>query len=292
MDSQTNILAVGGDMRQIYAAEHLAQNSCRVILCGFEGYDVRGVEKTGTDKLREAVEACEIIVLPLPVTRDGKTLVSVDNNGIPINRLLPMLNERHTVFGGMMSGHFRSALAERGCAAMDYFNREDVTIANAVPTAQGVLKIILNNIEYTLFGAQAAVTGYGRTAKIIAEYLLALGARVTVCARKSGSRALASVFGCEVLPIERLAVEAKRFDIIINTVPARVIDRETINEMKETALIIDVASAPFGTDFSAAHERGIKAIQPGSLPGKTAPISAGVIIADAILSALRGENDE
>lgn len=51
--------------------------------------------------------------------------------------------------------------------------------------------------------------------------------------------------------------------------------------------MIDIASAPYGTDFACARELGLNVIVPGSLPGKTAPKTAGEIIADAILNIIK-----
>ena len=55
-------------------------------------------------------------------------------------------------------------------------------------------------------------------------------------------------------------------------------------------MIIDIASSPYGTDFAAANNLGIKAMQCPSLPGKVAPKTAGKIIADGILNIIKEEN--
>ena len=69
-----------------------------------------------------------------------------------------------------------------------------------------------------------------------------------------------------------------------------VIDRKILENLNKNCLIIDVASAPYGTDFATAHEFGINAIQCPSLPGKVVPKTAGIIIGEAIIDILKEEN--
>ncbi len=286
------ILVIGGDRRQIFAAQELLELGFDVKISGFDDYDTGCVEKVTADKFSESVAAAGVLVLPYPATRDGKTVTSISNDGVMLGKLTAMLKNHHTVFAGMLSERWKNAMAEKCSKVYDYSARSDLTMMNAVPTAQGVLKTLFNNIEYTVYSSSVAVTGYGKTAKIIAKYFDALGADVTVFARSAGAVSEAECFGYNALNTCFLKEKAGDFDIFINTVPSMLIDSSVINGMKRSAVIIDIASAPFGTDFAAARAAGIMALQAGSLPGKTAPVSAGRIIARIIASLLGGETDE
>ena len=79
------------------------------------------------------------------------------------------------------------------------------------------------------------------------------------------------------------------YDVIFNTVPARLFDKEIIDELPPDVLLIDLASVPGGVDFAAAKDRGIKAIWALSLPGKYAPESAGKIIGETLLEYFERE---
>ena len=61
-----------------------------------------------------------------------------------------------------------------------------------------------------------------------------------------------------------------------------------IRNLKKECLIIEIASAPFGVDFDSAKSYGINIIKAGSLPGRTAPETAGKIICETILSFYGG----
>ena len=110
---------------------------------------------------------------------------------------------------------------------------------------------------------------------------------VTVAVRSPAQCAKAKADGHRVCFLKDLSSHADEFDIIINTVPAPVIGRDVLNRVKRETLIIEVASAPFGVDFESAREMDIKVIKASSLPGKTAPASAGKIIADAIIQMIK-----
>ena len=64
-------------------------------------------------------------------------------------------------------------------------------------SAAGVDALIITDVykRQTVHGAQCAVTGYGRTAKVLADMLAALGAHVTVAARKCSDLAWARTGG-------------------------------------------------------------------------------------------------
>lgn len=91
------------------------------------------------------------------------------------------------------------------------------------------------------------------------------------------------------LHISSLATACASADMIFNTVPAIVLTEEILATMGKGSLIVDLASAPGGTDFEAAARFGIKAILALGLPGKVAPKTAGRILADSIPQLIRRE---
>lgn len=81
------------------------------------------------------------------------------------------------------------------------------------------------------------------------------------------------------------------FDIIINTIPALVIQEEQLKKINKDCLIIDLASNPGGVDRTFAKKIGIKTIWALSLPGKVAPLTSAQYIKDTIYNILK-ENKE
>lgn len=287
MKKAEKFLIIGGDKRQLYLADYLEKNGKKVSLYALPENSGRCI-----GNLKSEIPDYDSLVLPLPVTKDNKHLYTVIPIKETLDEIISYINKDHIVFAGMAGKGIETKIKTRGACVYDYFKREDVTVMNTVPTVQGILKVIFENTDYTVHSSNCAVFGYGRTAKLAASTLASLGAEVTVCARKGSDIALAGVNGlkgCRICDFYRIA---GGFDIIINTVPSMVIDRRILENVNKSCLVADIASAPFGTDFAAADELGIKAMQCSSLPGKVAPKTAGRIIADGIINILEEEGYE
>lgn len=269
-------------------AQNFAEKGYSIKLFGFDDIDEKiSVEQSHTS-LCEAIKNSDAVILPLPVTRSGVTLNAPHSkNPIMIKELSEYLDRGQKVFAGMISGELKSTFYEKGIKVYDYFEREELIVRNAIPTAQGVIKIIIENMPITIHGSTIAVIGFGRTAKVLVKMLKGLGANITVAARKCDALVWADIEGCEGVYINELSEKAKKFDILINTVPTLVVDEAILSKLKKDCLIIEIASAPWGIDFSAAQELGLSVVRPGSLPGKVAPKTAGKIVCDAIINIIK-----
>ena len=159
-------------------------------------------------------------------------------------------------------------------------------MANAVPTAEGAIQIAMEELPITLHGARVLVIGYGRLGRALAPRLSALGARVSVAARKYAALAWAESFNWGTERIGQLAGWLCGYDLVVNTVPAPVLGEAELEELKPDCLVIDLASKPGGVDFAAAARLGRKVVWALSLPGKTAPVTAGRAIQTAIYNIL------
>lgn len=287
MKKINSFIIIGGDNRQLYMAEYLKSLGYDISVYGLPQNSTKNVTN-----LKEEIRSKDAVILPLPLTKDDKYLYSAVPVKENADEIISYIQPGQAVFAGMISKGIESKMKRKNIEVYDYFKREEVTVMNTVPTVQGILKTIIENIDYTIFSSNCAVFGYGRVSRITADTLSSLGANVTVCARKYGDIALSKTKKINACFIDDFYKTADKFDIIINTVPSVVIDKKILNNLRKDCLIIDVASAPFGVDFSTAYELGIKAVQCPSLPGKVAPKTAGKIIADGILNIIREEFDE
>ena len=249
-------LFIGGDLRMRYAAEYL--NKLRE--CTFT--------KNGT---------FDAAVLPMPIKSDFD-LSQLDN----------AVKRGGIVFAGGSFPALEDYCAEHGLSLRNYLSREELQVMNAVPTAEGALEIMLRELDITVWGARVLITGFGRIGEVMVRMLTALGSKVTVCARRPEQLAKAEGMGCNPVTFsEELDGLLPQFDVVINTVPAVVLDEKRLLLMKNGCLIIDLASKA-GT--ATGTQTGIRIIHALSLPGKTAPITAGKIIGKTIENILREEN--
>lgn len=272
-----NIVIVGGDKRQKYLKTFLEEQGCEVCSYGLFDWD------DDTERLKSAISANSVIVLPLPATRNDKTInMPFSKKETSIERLISFLGKENIVFGGIIKGELLSRLRETEIPFVDYYDTEFIE-KNAVLTAFGALKILLEHIDFALPLGKFAVTGYGRVAKEIVAMLNSLSCNVTVFARSPSQREDAEIKGCKTLPMSELINCADEFDVIINTVPAKVINTQALAKMQKDSKIMELASAPYGVDFEEARNFGIDVIKAFGLPGKYTPKTAGEIIGKRIL---------
>ena len=115
--------------------------------------------------------------------------------------------------------------------------------------------------------------------------LNAIGAKVTVSARKPEDLAWINLLGYESILTSELAAR-DNFDIIFNTIPELIFDAQALAKTAQQSIIIDLASLPGGVDFEAAERLKIKAIRALALPGKVAPKASGEIIKNTIYNMI------
>lgn len=290
MKEPKRFLIIGGDVRQIYLAQALNEKGFIANTYGFNNIENINIPRFEYKNLKQAIDYSDAIILPLPMTRDGKKInCPFSEQDILIEDISCYLNPEHTVFGGMINKDFEDLAKERGIKVFDYFKREELIVKNAVPTAEGVLKVIMDELPITINGSKIAVTGFGRTSKVLVKMLNCLGADTTVVARNYGQLAFAEIEGCRPVTFSDFDKASMKLDIIVNTVPDLVLDEQILRTLKKDCLIIEIASAPYGVDFDKAKELGIRVILTGSLPGKVAPKTAGEIVSDAIQNIIKEE---
>jgi dipicolinate synthase subunit A len=207
-------------------------------------------------------------------------------NGITLIRLTELVNQNSIVFGGKIPENVKNMFSAKGAEVIDYLEREELSVLNAVPTAEGAVSLALEEMPVTVYGSHILITGFGRISKILARILAAMGADVTIAARKYSDRAWAQVSGYKTCDFSGIENTPEIYDVVYNTVPAPVLGKRFIEKVKHDCLMIDLASRPGGIDFSAAAELGIKVIWALGLPGKCAPVTSGHIIAATIENIL------
>ena len=235
----------------------------------------------------QGLALADCVIFPLPVTTAPDTLSTpLSQHTHTLSPLLDRLSPAQVICGGRVDAATQEQFLRRGLTAHDYFAREELAIANAVPTAEGALQIAMEELPITIHGARVLVIGYGRVGRLTAHRFAALGARVSVAARSYEQLAWARTFGYGTEHLGQLAGWLCGYDLVINTVPARILGQTELHDLKQDCLILDLASRPGGVDPDAAAQLGLRVICALSLPGKVAPVTAGMGIRDTIYNIL------
>lgn len=279
---------IGGDLRQIYLAKKLQKDKNEVFVCGFENFVDFDKLKLKSLKMSDLISSSKYIILPVPTSRNKKVInAPFSNADIVLSEKLFSNLKNKVVFAGIVSSLIED-VKPSGLYIRDYYQREDFLIPNALLTAEGAVSIALKEYGKSIFSSRCLVVGFGRIGKILAKLLKNMGAKVTVSARSVKDISLAKISGFETTNVSKINEKAD-FDLIFNTVPALVLDAAVLSFLSSARMIIDLASAPGGTDKFAAEELGIKLIPALGIPGKCFPEAAGEIIADVIYKMIEEE---
>lgn len=278
--NNTVFLCAGGDARQIYMSKYLTQYGTVYTY----GIDCYGEKITNLDDISAMTEKADILVLPLMKTGD---LEFFTDNGrkIRCEDLIPHLKSKAIVTGGRLSTNQIEYFSALGFDVTDYFKREELVIKNCIPTAEGALQLAMQKAS-TINGSRVLIIGYGRVGKACAKLFNAAGADTVCTARRLSSLAEAENYGISAFHTDELFGHIDSFDLIINTVPALILDKSLLSAVAKDTLIIDLASIPGGVDFKAASKMNKKVLHALSLPGKVAPVTSGEIIAQAVKNIL------
>lgn len=265
---------IGGDMRAVYAARMLRARGFEVAAAALTS------EEEGVGLERAA--AADYVVLPMPFEKNGMLNAPFSDRVIPIDEVAAAVGGRRVLCGGKGGRYFKNYI--------NYAENEGFILENAAITAEGAAMRYCSLSGRTVRGSRVSVIGYGRVGRAVATLFSAMGAKVTVIARSEAAREEARAGGLSAVCMEGMGCAFSESDGAVNTVPARVITEEQIAKLPERAVIVDLASSPGGTDFSAAYARGIRAELSLALPGRTAPYSAAMALCDLIIDLTGGHN--
>lgn len=263
------LLVLGGDIRLHYTAERLKQK-----------YEVYTYGVSELDMLPD--EPCDAAVLGLPASRDGINISApLCRDPVSFTVLKKLVKRGGIVIGGMISPAIRKFCAENGFFCEDHYCDEAVMLRNAVPSAEGALAVGINATPEQMLGQKVLILGFGRIASQLAVYLTAMGCEVIVAARSREKRAKARMLGCRAVGFDVLGNILPEVTLIYNTVPCAVIGEDELAVFDDEAVYVELASVS-GIDSEALKRHSVTVIKAGGLPAKTAPKTAGEIIADAV----------
>lgn len=284
---------LGGDLRQVALTEKLLTLDADVRVYGLPYNAPIGaiVCKSITD----AVRGTDAIILPVPVSRDSVHLNCVSPEKIKMSEIFELAADV-TVLGGSISPIIKEYASKKNIRLIDYYDSEELKICNAYLSAEGAVSIAMRELDISVSSARIAVTGYGRIASFLSGILKNLGADVIVAARKERDLARAGSLG---LGTHKLTLDAEKrstvyglqsgYDVIFNTVPSWIFDREFFEGLDKKTMIVELASAPGGFDPTIADKFGAKIINAQGIPGKYAPVSAGNLLFEFIEKILKKE---
>lgn len=205
------------------------------------------------------------LLLPVPSFEpDGR----IKGGGI-LEHILGDLPENVTVIGGNLH---HPSLA--GMKTVDLLQDQQYVAENAAITADCAVRIMFRGLPVVIRNCPVLVIGWGRIGKCLAALLKAMGATVTVAARKEADRAMVCALGYNAMDTKNIPMA---YRVIFNTAPAPILDAP----YDPKCIKIDLASKQGLTGKDVIWARG--------LPGKDTPETSGLLIADTVLRLVFGK---
>jgi len=284
MNHNYNFAIIGGDMRQIYMAIELIVRNFSVIVYGLND-SLLDSTCYHANSLAEAICSSQNIITPIPLSKDGNNIISRSSHSdLTIDNLCSLLSSNHRLYGGCFTQELINYCITNSIFFYDFMEKEDVILYNTIATAEGAIAEAISSSTTNLHGSSCLIIGYGRCAVTLAEKLKYLCGHIDIAARSSHALAAAYASSYGTINILELKEKIHQYDYIFNTAPALVLTKELLINTNPNVVIIDIASAPGGVDYTFANKLNRNSKLCLGLPGKFAPKSSATFLIDQILS--------
>lgn len=272
-----NAWVLGGDDRYFWAVKKLRQDGLPV-----KTYGVPGLRDDAPD-LESALEGADLLLLSLMPFQDE--VLSVGKEKLH-GALLPEIAAKGArVIAGTIPDELVDWYQRCGMQCMTFLDLESYQMYNAAVTAEGAVELALREMPQTLRDANVLVIGWGRIGKFLAPKLRDMGAKVTVSARRSGHWAQLKALGLRTEQTGQFQHGLGDYDAVFNTVPKQIMTERQFDSIGKECVVVELASEPGG--FPESRRENLHIAR--GLPGKTAPKTAGEIVAAAVWACLGGE---
>jgi len=270
------IAVVAGDAREQEIARCAVRAGATVRAYGFpwpeEGIDGVYHAKDAADALKGA----DIALFPIPgITAEGALFAPKNPEKIiPTREMLAGMNKPGHIILGWGDANLKSHCEALGITLHEYEWDVDLMLLRGPAIVEGVLKVIIENTQITIHKANICLVGQGTIGSLLTNTLVGLGAYVHVAARNPVQRAAAYAAGAESLTLEQLSEYLPKMDIVIGSVPKRLLEKDQLMLLPKHALLVDVAAPPGTIDRDAAAQLGLKTVWARGM-GSRAPITVG-----------------
>ena len=233
-------------------------------------------EKEG--RIADNYTDAEYIICPTPFTKDKLYITGTD---IKCEEILEICKDK-ILFTGAIHKNIKEGLEATNVKYYDLMDYDDLAILNAIPTAEGAIKVAIEKTDITICNSNVLVLGFGRIGKILSKMLSGIGANVYCEARKEKDLAQIKAMGYNDVDLNNLEDYLPKADYIFSTIPHMILDKTRLDLVKEDVCIIDLASSPGSVDFEYAKEKNINASLELALPAKVAPKSSAIYFKEKI----------
>jgi dipicolinate synthase subunit A len=287
------VAVVGGDIRML---EHM--RLARLAGAKVQHYgSVPGAEEAAGQpqaaSLADAVNAARIISCPIPgLGADDELYAKYTTEKLRLTTEV-LGGAAH---GAMLFTCYSTPRMDEWARAtsvkiIPYGADDALSILHAVPTAEGAIRIAIENTDETLLGMDVLCIGLGRVGVSVAQAFEGMRSRVSVAARNPVQLARACAMNMIAIDLRNLKSQIGNFGLIVSSAASRVLEKDLLALTRPDVLIIDLCSPPGSVDFESAKALGRKTIWARALAGR-APRRAGRDEWQVLMRILREQTPE
>lgn len=284
-----NICVIGGDSRILELIKILEKEGNELNLYGLEQCEELKAYNHFND-IASVLENSELVITSIPLSKNGKSINSIyTTKEILVVDLFNNVKNKKIITGNLTEEIKSCIKEESNNEIIDILKYEDLTVLNAIPTAEGAIQIAMEKSKITLHGSKCLILGFGRIGKILAKMLIGIGADVYCEARKHSDIAWIKSYGYNAIDLTELDTYLNDFDFIFNTIPHLILDKDKLSLINKECVLIDLASKPGGIDFDEAKNLELQTEWALALPGKVAPRTSANYIYQIIKSIIKNK---
>lgn len=286
------ILFLGGDQRQLSILNELyIRHSIDVI--GYKLIELDdNINKINIENLD--ISLYDVIIFPVNGVQDNYLLKTpFDDEQIYLDlSLLSTSKPNALIFTGIRTKWLDDILKSSNKECIALMDDNDVKRENSIPTVEGIVGDLVYNTPSTINQANILVLGHGNIGKLLVDKLRALDANVSVGVILENDFEYLKKHDINTFYTndhQLFSDTIKQSQIIINTVPSLILNKDFLDLVDKKAYILDIASTPHGVDKDYADEKGLNHKLSLGIPALVAPKTAGLILYKKINKMIGGE---
>lgn len=195
------------------------------------------------------------------------------------NDELMNIPDKSELFCGNLNEVQQKILAAKNITHRNLLKDEIFAMDNALLTAEGALMLIIRGTNISIFDMKIAVLGYGRVGKAVCTLFKGIDIDFSIFTDDIGELSVARLLGKNTF---QLSAPLSDYDVIVNTIPAKVLPLAKLKSAKKSCYILDLASYS-SAEMCDINSLGLAYDNALGIPGKYCPKTAGEILAQAIL---------
>lgn len=195
------------------------------------------------------------------------------------------------IFGGNINDETLQNFKNKNIKYINLLKDENFVVKNAKLTAEGVLALTISCNEKSIFENKVLILGSGRVGLAIASLFNKLNIDADFAIFHKDKFAIASFYCKNVIFKDDFPKMIGEYDIIINTVPAKILNDDMLNKINKKAIILEIASINcLNSDLLKFYT--FKYVPAPALPMVYCAETAGKFMLDSILKELNNLKDK